>query len=303
MELKYIVYITINLCNGKFYIGVHKTNPNVFDGYIGNGIYRENQAKKDTPFQKAVRKYGYNNFKRTTLKIFPDTKKGEQQAYALEQELVTETLLKSKSSYNVALGGYGGFHTVKTQKIYQYSISGKYLNTFNSLEEAAKSLNPKNLKAAIKAINNNCLEKTSSSYGYVWNYSNCFKNPKSKGQKIAQYTLSGKFLRTFDSITEAENLLGLTSIFQAIKKEYSCGNSQWRYYTDNNDIPPLTNTFTKQKVVPIKVISNSGKECRFNSIADCVKVLKNLSITQINRVLKGKIKTHKGYKFMYDTED
>jgi hypothetical protein len=40
MELKYIVYITINLCNGKFYIGVHKTNPDVFDGYIGNGIYR-----------------------------------------------------------------------------------------------------------------------------------------------------------------------------------------------------------------------------------------------------------------------
>ena len=38
--MKYIVYITINLCNGKFYIGVHRTNPEVFDGYIGNGIYR-----------------------------------------------------------------------------------------------------------------------------------------------------------------------------------------------------------------------------------------------------------------------
>lgn len=37
MELKYIVYITINLCNGKFYIGVHKTNPEVFDNYIGLG--------------------------------------------------------------------------------------------------------------------------------------------------------------------------------------------------------------------------------------------------------------------------
>ena len=40
MELKYIVYLTINLCNGKFYFGVHKTNPDVFDGYIGGGIYR-----------------------------------------------------------------------------------------------------------------------------------------------------------------------------------------------------------------------------------------------------------------------
>jgi hypothetical protein len=38
--MAYIVYITINLCNGKFYIGVHRTNPDIFDGYIGDGIYR-----------------------------------------------------------------------------------------------------------------------------------------------------------------------------------------------------------------------------------------------------------------------
>jgi hypothetical protein len=37
---KYIVYCTTNLVNNKIYIGVHKTtNPSVFDGYIGNGVY------------------------------------------------------------------------------------------------------------------------------------------------------------------------------------------------------------------------------------------------------------------------
>ena len=46
MELYYIVYITINLCNGKFYIGVHRTNPDIFDGYIGNGIYNLSTANK-----------------------------------------------------------------------------------------------------------------------------------------------------------------------------------------------------------------------------------------------------------------
>ena len=64
MELKYIVYITINLCNGKFYIGVHKTNPEVFDNYIGLGIYRQSNATRDYPLHKAVRKYGYKNFKK-----------------------------------------------------------------------------------------------------------------------------------------------------------------------------------------------------------------------------------------------
>ena len=108
MELKYIVYITINLCNGKFYIGVHETNPSVFDGYIGDGIYRQNQATKNYTFHRAVRKYGYENFKRTTLKIFPHTEEGLKAASDLEATLVNETVLKSKNCYNESLGGIGG---------------------------------------------------------------------------------------------------------------------------------------------------------------------------------------------------
>jgi len=84
MELKNIFYITINLCNGKFYFGVHLTNPEVFDGYIGGGIYRQSLANKDIAFHKAVRKYGYDNFKRTTIAIFPGTEEGRKQALALE---------------------------------------------------------------------------------------------------------------------------------------------------------------------------------------------------------------------------
>ena len=38
MELKNIFYITVNQLNGHFYFGVHLTNPDVFDGYIGCGV-------------------------------------------------------------------------------------------------------------------------------------------------------------------------------------------------------------------------------------------------------------------------
>ena len=68
MELKYIVYITVNLRNGKLYVGVHKTNPDVFDGYIGCGIARKGDCIGNTPFHKAVRKYGYENFKRRKIR-------------------------------------------------------------------------------------------------------------------------------------------------------------------------------------------------------------------------------------------
>lgn len=71
---KYIVYETTNLINGKIYVGLHKTeNPDIFDGYLGNGIivtqpYTYMYAK--TAFQAAVKKYGPKNFKRKTLAIF-----------------------------------------------------------------------------------------------------------------------------------------------------------------------------------------------------------------------------------------
>lgn len=58
MELKYIVYVTVNLCNGKLYFGVHRTNPDIFDGYIGCGIYRQSNAIKKYPLHTAVKNMG-----------------------------------------------------------------------------------------------------------------------------------------------------------------------------------------------------------------------------------------------------
>ena len=55
--MKYIVYKTTNLINGKIYIGVHRTNPDIFDGYIGCGVTRKDKKKKTKKgFPKAVQK-------------------------------------------------------------------------------------------------------------------------------------------------------------------------------------------------------------------------------------------------------
>ena len=70
--MKWIVYQTICTVNNKIYIGVHgTTDPDVFDGYIGNGIKIGNSLNTPkTIFQKALKKYGYSSFERKTLFVF-----------------------------------------------------------------------------------------------------------------------------------------------------------------------------------------------------------------------------------------
>ena len=305
MELKYIVYITINLCNGKFYIGVHKTNPDVFDGYIGCGIYRQADANEPYPFHRAVKKYGYENFKRTTIKIFPYTEEGKRQALDLESTLVNETLIKSKSVYNVAIGG-GGCNINCYKRVYMFDLKGEYLRSFQSVRDAALFIGQSDVTTVMHAIRNNCEGSTNSSFGYFWSYKKEFTYEKNKKMTpVAQYTVSGKFIRHFDSISEAEAELHLNSVHQAIIKGYLCGNYQWKYYNgDNSDIPALLNMYTKNKMLPIIMLDKSGNVIKeYASVNECVEENPDLSSSQINRVLKNTIKSHKGYCFKYKDED
>ena len=71
---KYIVYMTVNMQNKKFYIGVHKTDtPYTFDGYLWCGSYVNNAStynKGKFPLHAAILKYGPNSFIRYTLQVF-----------------------------------------------------------------------------------------------------------------------------------------------------------------------------------------------------------------------------------------
>lgn len=89
----HFVYKTTNLLNEKYYIGVHSTS-NFEDGYLGSGI----------AITKALLKYGKSNFTRVILKQF----KNKDDAYKYESEIVTQEVVDSRQSYNLALGGLGG---------------------------------------------------------------------------------------------------------------------------------------------------------------------------------------------------
>ncbi len=85
-----IIYKTINLINGKFYIGKDsKNNPD----YFGSGII----------LKKAIKKYGKENFKKEILEYCNSEKELDQ-----KEIFWIKKLNSIENGYNIALGGTGG---------------------------------------------------------------------------------------------------------------------------------------------------------------------------------------------------
>jgi group I intron endonuclease len=104
MECVYVIYKTTNCLNSKFYIGVHRTS-NLNDGYMGCGHFRGRKLREnlDTPFYRALKKYGDEAFTTKILYSFNE----ESSAYNKEKELID---IKDPLCYNSKPGGVGGFH-------------------------------------------------------------------------------------------------------------------------------------------------------------------------------------------------
>ena len=141
-NIKFIVYLTVNIMNKKIYIGVHKTDTSKFDGYLGCGVY-ENQPNtyknSSTHFQYAVNKYGVNKFIRFTLYEF-DT---EEEAYKMEEQLVTKEFVQREDTYNMMIGGKNWTNNQKV-KVYMYDLDGNYIQEFESVNDAGRFLGKKN---------------------------------------------------------------------------------------------------------------------------------------------------------------
>lgn len=93
----YSFYRTVNLVNGKYYLGVHRERywPVIDTSYLGSG----------KAITRAIKKYGWENFQREILGLYEN----EPDAYAVEKLYVDEHKVKDRNCYNMVLGGLGGY--------------------------------------------------------------------------------------------------------------------------------------------------------------------------------------------------
>ena len=92
--MKYLVYKITNNVNGKIYIGMHRTDI-VDDGYMGSGKL----------IKCAIAKYGVDVFTREVLFEFNNL----NDMIECESVLVNTEFVLRDDTYNIALGGSGGF--------------------------------------------------------------------------------------------------------------------------------------------------------------------------------------------------
>lgn len=289
--MKYIVYQTINKVNGKLYIGVHKTeNPNIFDKYIGNGIYIGYSLENPkTVYQHALKKYGYSNFVRTTLKVFDDV----QAALDMEASIVTAEFVKQDNNYNTALGG-------------GYLVIYKTLYQFNNKRELIKKWEGNYVVKEYYGISLNTLQYAihhkkillDSYFSYDEN-PNFDEYTKYREFTLYQCDLDGNLLATFESAKKCSEELqcNYTSLQTAIQHKKKYKNCYWTYNLENiisiiklNKLYNLANNAVKQFDINMNLIQE------FHSITDAANQL-NIKYHTLKAAINNKTLVQEKYYF------
>lgn len=170
-------------------------------------------------FSASIGTYGIEAFSWEQI----DTAKSTDELAEKEIHYIMEYNCKEKG-YNKDRGG--GFQ----KTIYQYSLDGNYLKSYNDLSSAALSIN-----TSKQRISKACLSKSNLFDNYYWSYKYVepFVPETDLRRKIVlQYDMEDNYLNTFESVSKASKFTGLskTCISRCCRGErHYSGGYKWRF--------------------------------------------------------------------------
>lgn len=185
-----LIYKVTNMINGEIYIG--STTKTIEERKLDH--LQRIDKNYGSKFHNALKQYGKDNF------IFEqiDTATSFNELALKERRYILEFDSKT-NGYNLDSGG--GFK----KKVYQFDKSGVLLTTFQSLEEAAKSVNVSN-----NSISDACLGGRKTCANFCWSYLPEIEIKKdNRVKKVTQYSIDGELINEFESIAKASLKTGV----------------------------------------------------------------------------------------------
>jgi group I intron endonuclease len=145
------------------------------------------------------------------------------------QTLVRDDVCKQRISDTKKKAYANGLKPHNLKAVHKYSLDkGEYLESFDSLTAAAKSINAKSING-IKAV---CKGNTSSAGGFIWsftyNINMLYRLKEYRLEPVLQYTTDNIFIKKWESIKQASKELSISNINRAISKDLTAGGYRWK---------------------------------------------------------------------------
>jgi len=260
---------------------------------------------KDFSIEKLVTQY---DLKGRKIRTFPSVKEAGIQTGTPPEQISKCALRKARIAggyvWRYKGDSYKGEYKDKiknqAKKLIQYSLDGKQIATFSSVNEASA------ITGYTAATLLDCAHKRAKvSHGFVWRFENDSYKGEHKsyriGKPVTQYTLSGKKIKTYPTIQAAANETGLTS--DNIQKNVNghnrtAGGFVWKFAntTEIQKLPASQINYTPN-VQGREVIQYSleGKKLTvYPTIAEAAKAL-GLIASNISFALNNPTRTAGGY--------
>lgn len=259
--------------NKKFYIG---SSINLHNRFKQHKTSLNKNKSKNIHLQYSFNKYGKENVYYEILYEFINQPKTVE---LLTKEKYYIDLLKPK--FNFKLDPLTQNNTLKnSKKIYRYSLEGYYIDSFVSIAEAERQLG-----FLIKDHNVKSKEKSSNGYMFRLYYKKKIKpysnnTGQTNKKKITSYSLLGKKLKTYNSITECcKDLYPYREFFQIFDLISSCAEEKltsvenYRFsYIDNNRLSNERLYKLQRGSIPLLQFSLDKKLIKvWRNITECIK--------------------------------
>ena len=307
------IYRVTNNVNGTEYIGQHiGSKPHYYAG--GKAI------------NQAIKKYGKEAFTREIV-VSGDFSREELDALEVHYIAHFQTFMPDypDKGYNLTLGGggkRGGIVSIATKKlislnsanqraVVKFDLQGNRLAEYRTILQASEDGN-----GLHSSIYRACDGTNRQANGYLWLFASDYANGqlpilRANGNMctVAQYELSGEYVRSYNSITESaqgtgSSRSGIANVLAGLS--FTAGGYQWKRVTDSpalfiapySSAPAIALRSLKQTIA-VNMYSLDGIFIRCYASCQAAAAAIGVGVSSVRQCILGKYRKSGGYLFTY----